>query len=102
MFLGYADGAKAYQVWDEEDECIVVTRTVTLKEAPPASHIESRTPAPPVWGASWDDVVDSAIHSNNKRVNKDVPMDIDSEQAYNEGDVRVVDENEEQQQELVA
>ncbi|GMF37440.1 unnamed protein product [Phytophthora fragariaefolia] len=38
IFLGYADGSKAYRVWDCEDQRLVKTRTVVLDECVPARY----------------------------------------------------------------
>ncbi|GMF27787.1 unnamed protein product [Phytophthora fragariaefolia] len=38
IFLGYADGSKAYRVWDCEDQRLVMTRTVILDERAPARY----------------------------------------------------------------
>ncbi|GMF36192.1 unnamed protein product [Phytophthora fragariaefolia] len=38
IFLGYADGSKAYRVWDCEDQRLVKTRTVILDERAPARY----------------------------------------------------------------
>ncbi|KAI9914476.1 hypothetical protein PsorP6_007392 [Peronosclerospora sorghi] len=39
IFLDYAEGSKAYRVWDCETNRIVVTRTIALYERPPSDYV---------------------------------------------------------------
>lgn len=58
VFLGYAESSKAYRVWDEEDERVVVTRTVLLDERPLPQYetrATSQTASPPATWTWLDD-----------------------------------------------
>jgi hypothetical protein len=37
IFLGYADGSKAYRVWDVENDCFVFWGSIALDERPPSA-----------------------------------------------------------------
>ncbi|TYZ66515.1 hypothetical protein PybrP1_006514 [[Pythium] brassicae (nom. inval.)] len=45
VFLGYAEGSKAYCVWDANDDRVVVSRSVVLDERAPPAYIDTRQPS---------------------------------------------------------
>ncbi|TYZ68097.1 hypothetical protein PybrP1_006264 [[Pythium] brassicae (nom. inval.)] len=52
--VGYADGSKAYHVWELDDERVIVTRSIQVDERPPVAFVE-RSCDPVVQHRAVDD-----------------------------------------------